>query len=844
MKSEMNMLIIASSPLKKNHIRMKNIFFNTPVKGKVIIAFIIACTALALAWNISKYTFREMLHTVEDLSAPNDKLTIVSRLSGRITRIDQLQRTMAIDSENYQDTFIKEFRKLGLTLDTLGRLYKDNPTQVKRINVMKQLLSERNKLFFNYLHTREKLVNNDELSDQLESLNGILSNNINKNDSTTVHTTQKKVSTTTVLAVEKEFQKGFFNRLFGKKKNQEKVINEELDITVDTITIASRDTALKTVKRAMLSMEKKQLLQSEKFINQETRLALASNNLTNQMLNILQQVEEDVMNQSALNNLQAREVVGTSVKYINIILITFLFLTAILLYFILTDISRNNAYRTQLEIAKDEAEYHSLAKQRFLANMSHEIRTPLQAIIGYTELLKNGKKSEYTIDAIHHSSTHLLQIVNEVLDYSRIISGKFSFNMSVFNLTDLLEEVVSVMRLSAQEKSLKLRTDFDLSPFEYLSGDAFRLKQILYNLLSNAIKFTDKGEIILTASSKHHNGNAYLRFGVEDTGIGIADDDLVRVFNEFDQGSGSENGQITSGSGLGLSIVKAVTERLGGRIYVKSKKGEGTCFTLYIGFELAENQVNTPTNNDPEQHVVKGKVWVVDDDAFILQLCSSILENHEVAHQCFDTPEKMLNTPWDDEVSCILLDIRMPGMNGAELCAILRNRIPEEVKIYAITAQALPEERAWILSQGFDGQLMKPFRERELLNLIQSENFHQETENTWNLDSLQKMTFGDEQQLKRILTLFIEDSENDIRQITVAAKNQDTDQLTLVFHRIAGRTAQMGSKELSLAFRKLEIDSQKGILKEDEMNYQLNTLANWIKLIDKELNAGTFTQQA
>ena len=183
-------------------------------------------------------------------------------------------------------------------------------------------------------------------------------------------------------------------------------------------------------------------------------------------------------------------------------------------------------------------------------------------------------------------------------------------------------------------------------------------------------------------------------------------------------------------------------------------------------------------------------------------------------------------------------------MNGAELCAILRNRIPEEVKIYAITAQALPEEHAWILSQGFDGQLMKPFRERELLNLIQSENFHPEIENTWNLDSLQKMTFGDEQQLKRILTLFIEDSENDIRQITVAAKNQDTDQLTLVFHRIAGRTAQMGSKELSLAFRKLEIDSQKGILKEDEMNYQLNTLENWIKLIDKELNAGTFTQQA
>ncbi len=821
---------------------MKNIFFNTPVKGKVIIAFVTACVALALAWNISKYTFTEMLHTVQDLSAPNDKLTVVSHLSGRITRIDQLQRTMAIDSENYQGTFIKEFKTLGLTLDTLDRLYKDNPIQIKRINFMRQLLSERNKLFFNYLHTREKLVNNDKLSDQVESLNGILSNNINKNDSTTVHTTQKKVSTTTVLPVEKEFQKGFFNRLFGKKKNQEKVINEELNITVDTITLASQDTALKTVKKAMLSMEQEQLRQSEKFISQETRLALASNSLTNQMLNILQQVEEDVMKQSASNNLQAREVVGSSVRYINIILITFLSLTAILLYFILTDISRSNAYRKQLEAAKDEAEYHSRAKQRFLANMSHEIRTPLQAIIGFTELLKNGKKSEYTIDAIHHSSTHLLQIVNEVLDYSRIISGKLTFNVSVFNLTDLLEEVVSVMHLSAQEKSLDLRTDFDLSPSEYISGDAFRLKQILYNLLSNAIKFTNSGEITLRTSSKHHNGSAYLRFSVEDTGIGIADDDLVRVFNEFDQGSGSENGQIRSGSGLGLSIVKAVTESLGGRIYVKSKKGEGTCFTLYLGFELAEKQVNAGPDKTSGKPMVQGKVWVVDDDAFILQLCSSILENNKVAHICFDAPDKILNAGWDDKVSCILLDIRMPGMNGAELCAILRNRVPAHVKIYAITAQALPEERAWIMSQGFDGQLMKPFRETELLNLILSENFV-ETERTWHMDSLLKMTFGDEQQLKKIIDLFIRDSENDIHLLRAAAKNHDTDQLSLIFHRIAGRTAQMGAKELSLAFRKLEMDSQKGLLEEEEMNYQLNKLADLVKFIKEEVNAGTFSQQ-
>ncbi|MFD2161508.1 ATP-binding protein [Paradesertivirga mongoliensis] len=822
---------------------MKNIFFNTPVKGKVIIAFTIACIALALAWNISKYTFSEMLQTVEDLSAPNEKLTIVSHLSGRVTRMDQLQRTMAIDKKTYQGTFIKEFSKLGLTLDTLGRLYKDNPTQVKHINSLRQLLSQRNKLFLDYLHIREQLVNNDELAYQLESLNGILSDKINKKDSATVHTTQKKVSTTTVLPVEREAQKGFFSRLFGKKKSQEKVINEELAITIDTITPAGQDYTLKTVKQAVLSMEKKQHQQSEKFVNRETQLALASNNLTNQMLSILQQVEEDAMNQSALNNLRAQKVVGLSVKYINIILVTFLFLTAVLMFFILTDISRSNAYRKQLEIAKDEAEYHSSAKQRFLANMSHEIRTPLQAIIGYTDLLKKGKHSDHTIDAIYHSSTHLSQIVNEVLDYSRIISGKLSFDNTVFNLTELLKEVVSVMRLSAHERSLELHTEFDLPPSEHLNGDAFRLKQILYNLLSNAIKFTDKGKITLRVSSKRHNGSAFLMFSVEDTGIGIAGEDLNRVFNEFDQGSSSDK-QISSGSGLGLSIVKAITEGLGGRIYVKSKKGQGSCFTLYLRFELTESQAFRQPLNVQSTPLLKGKVWVVDDDAFILQLCSSLLENHKISHVCFDAPEKILDAPWDEEVCCILLDIRMPRMNGAELCAILRSKIPAQVKIYAVTAQVLPEERAWVMSQGFDGLLMKPFREEELLNLLRSGNYHQETENRWNIEALQKMTFGDELQLKKVVGRFIVDSEEDIRLLTVAEEKQDKNQLSLVLHRIAGRTAQMGAKELALAFRKLEIDSQNGILRQQEMRDQLNELAELINVIDIEMKAGTLTQHA
>lgn len=820
---------------------MKHIFFNTPTKGKVIIAFITACTALVLAWNVSKLTFREMLQTVELISAPNDKLTIVNHLSGRINNLDRLQRTMTVDRETYHNTFFKEFGKLRLTLDTLGSLYKDNPLQIKRINSMKQLLIERNRLFLNYLNIREELVNNKVLTDQIQSLNGKLLSRLEQTDSTTIQTTEKKVSTTTLLPAESEESKGFFGRLFSGKKDRKtdhrKVVNEELNITVDTIVATDNDRTLNEVKQAMLSMKKNQLQQTEKFVNRETQLALATNNITSQMLDILQQVEEDVMKQSEENNAQARAVVNESVKYINIILVSFLLLTAILLYFILTDISRSNAYRKQLEDAKEEAEYHAIAKQRFLSNMSHEIRTPLQAIIGYTELMKKGNTEKYTIDAINHSSTHLMHIVNEILDYSRIISDKFSINISEFNLIELLNEVVSVMRLSAEEKSLTLLTNFDLSPSEVVKGDSFRLKQILYNLLSNAVKFTNEGTITLNASCKNHNGSAHVMLSVEDTGVGISDADLKRIFNEFEQAQSFDREKIASGSGLGLSIVKAITESQGGRIHAKSELGKGSCFTLFMRFELVEKQ-EIKLSKYLSQVQFKGKIWVIDDDSFILHLCSAILGSNAIQHTCFNDPKKVLETQWDNSVTCILMDMRMPGMNGSELCSILRNRIPSNVKIYALTAQVLPDERANALLQGFDGILMKPFKESELLDLIHEETIPPPAESSINFDTLKQMTFGDETQMRKILERFIYDSEHDIHQLNAAIDNSQRDEVSLLLHRIAGRTAQIGAKQIASDFRMLELDSQNEMEDENQIvkiKESINNLSKLVLHIEKEM---------
>ncbi len=228
--------------------------------------------------------------------------------------------------------------------------------------------------------------------------------------------------------------------------------------------------------------------------------------------------------------------------------------------------------------------------------MSHEIRTPLQSIIGYAEIIRLEKQpNPKDVQAIYHSSEHLLQIVNEVLDYNRIVSGKFTYANKPFNMAALLEEVVSVMRPQAELKSLKMVTDFDLTGLLYVDGDPFRLKQILYNLLGNALKFTPSGEVSLSVFYKRKNSDLHFTCMVRDTGIGISEEATKRVFNEFEQVDSQGNeGASAVGAGLGLAIIKSLVEQQGGRIYLKSKPNEGSVFTTYLTFGLSDKKEETP----------------------------------------------------------------------------------------------------------------------------------------------------------------------------------------------------------------------------------------------------------
>lgn len=810
--------------------------FFRAVKSKVIIGFLFACFALLLAWGISKFAFTRMLNTVEVISAPNDKLRLVNDLSHKIARLDQLQRDEAFNKQG-DYSFLRESRRVRSDLDTLRKLYKGDSAQLARIRSIKNLLTQRDKQFVSYLQVRETLVNTKSFSNEVKKLNELVESRAMQTDSA-VLTTETTTSTTTVAPEEEEKSRGFLSKLFGKKKSDVyKIINEEFKVKRDTLNAKAEDSIMKSMTGSLKNIELEQRKKSQKFIKREAELSNASNTLTSQILQILRQVEGQAVAQVDLNGIQAKQVVNDGITQITAIIITFFLLTVILLYLILTDITKSNRYRKELEQAKDEAEYHGKAKQRFLSNMSHEIRTPLQSILGYAELIaQQDQPKKKDVDAIYHSSIHLLQIVNEVLDYNRIISGEFSFNNQVFDVRQILDEVIAVVRPLAEKKSLQLIINLDLGNVEFVKGDAFRLKQILFNLLGNAVKFTLKGEINLTVSCKKQLENLHFHFTIEDTGIGFEEKDMSRIFNEFEQIESPEKYVLNqTGTGLGLPIVKSLIEAQGGRIHVKSKPSIGTTFNIYLTYQETSERVASPLDLAHYAIVNPGTVWVIDDDKLILDLCGLIFEKNKIPYKSFSQVADILHQEPESDLKYVLVDMRLPEMTGLELCHLLKKKLPTHVKFYAITAQVLPEEREMVLSEGFDGLIMKPFRAIDLLSIFDKTEILTE-QPEFDFSSIEKMTFGDQQMLEKILNRFKKDCIDDSAELKQHLTEKNQDKSRLIVHRLAGRTAQMGSKTLAHCFRNLEIEiAEKGVLDEikAEVLIQLKKLEALIKMMEE-----------
>jgi len=371
--------------------------------------------------------------------------------------------------------------------------------------------------------------------------------------------------------------------------------------------------------------------------------------------------------------------------------------------------------------AKAEAERASNSKSEFLANMSHEIRTPLNAMNGFISLLKESEtdteKLKY-LDIISHSSETLLQIINDILDTSKIESGKVEIEAVDFIPRKELYNTVKLFQAKAAEKEISLRLDYNDTVPAVLHGDILRLKQILSNLLSNAIKFTpDRGKIECTI--RYHEGHLFCR--VKDNGIGIAEEKQQHVFESFSQADSSIVREY-GGTGLGLTISAKLVAMLGGKLDVKSNKGEGSTFTFTLPLSPGHEADREDEHSDTATEGLSGHLLVVEDNEanrlFVGIILSGAGLTFETASNGYEAIEKFKSGAFD----LILMDENMPKLNGigatAEILKIEREKGLRHTPIIALTANALVGDRKIFLDAGMDDYLAKPLDPKDLVRKI------------------------------------------------------------------------------------------------------------------------------
>lgn len=490
--------------------------------------------------------------------------------------------------------------------------------------------------------------------------------------------------------------------------------------------------------------------------------------------------------------------------------------------------------KSKAEVTRRIAEDALKAKQQFLSNMSHEIRTPMNAIIGFTKVVLktdlSAKQREY-LTAIKISGDALIVLINDILDLAKVDAGKMTFEEIPFKLASSISSMLHLFETKIQEKNLKLLIEYDKKIPEVLVGDPVRLHQIILNLVSNAVKFTTRGTItVRVCMLDEENEKVKVKFSISDTGIGIQENKIANIFDNFQQAT-SGTSRLYGGTGLGLAIVKQLVEQQDGITNVKSKVDEGSTFSFSLSFKKTEveaEDINEAIEFDTE--IKNTKILVVEDMALNQLLMKTLLDDFGFESDITANGKIAIEKLKQKSYDIILMDLQMPEMNGFEATEYIRNIMHSNTPIIALTADVTTVDLAKCRAVGMNDYVAKPLDERQLyskiVSLVKSAsklNSKEENENEEiikmkciDLKYLSQRTKSNPKLMSEMISLYLEQTPPLIYSMKQSMQNKDWSLLQASVHKmipsfsIMGISAdyeQMAKKIQEYASKQEQIDS-------------------------------------